>query len=367
MSIQIPSFSFNEPYLIQSILQSYAGTHTSTEQQALWTLFLQQNNIQTLPTDSAGIEAINEKFLGFVTNQLLIERGRDAPLSPQAIVQRQLVFQMYQAIITMLVQIQGTVSAQTALILFYAQMQNSYASMQAAVPFLTSGNTTPNPPSVLLNGQPLGASQTLTVADLKNLTVGFNGITLDEIIQSAVSNISNDQPYLINVNGTPTNIGISQGIFALLTPQYQNSGGPFNSLTFQHFSNQLTIVAPGNSNIVVNLSGNPKDIDSDVAHVEQAFITAQNANPTVINSDIGVIQYPSDMAGSSSNAVQLQNAFDQLGTQSITGIQARMQSWSNASNTFQGNLNVSQQATQNQSGILNTTLQTLTQIVRNIA
>src|SRR5437016_1606130 len=105
----IPS---NTPY--SSLITGYFGNLGSAAQDALWQSFKDKNGFVTNPSNT-DVNALI-KFSTFI--QSTFNDGQELLLSPEEIQKRQLLFSLYDLIITMMKSIQDTVGVTAQSIVF---------------------------------------------------------------------------------------------------------------------------------------------------------------------------------------------------------------------------------------------------------
>jgi hypothetical protein len=159
-----------------SLLVGFFGNLDTDEQGALWQAFKTKNGFTTDPA-SNDIDAL-VKFSDFI--QATYNNEQTMALSPEEIHKRQLLFSLYDLIVTMMQSIQQTVGVTGQNITFLGRYQRVYTDMMSreAGAFYIGG-TRDRPPINPATGK-------VYIEDLTKWKLGYGSITMAEYLETAL-------------------------------------------------------------------------------------------------------------------------------------------------------------------------------------
>ena len=231
MSIQPPASG--------AYFQLLSAFTTPDEQAALWNGFLQANGLTANPTDQTQLP----NFVSYIESNYANSLS-SIQLSPDEMKKRQIMFSVFDILAFLMQKMQQTVGTQAELLQYYAAAQQQYSNMAMRVPIY------------------LGAagSGPLYSPDFTKFSVGYDAITLDDILQQAAILPSTSLFSMARTN--LPNGNKSQLVF--LPPGHINPG-PQIILNYTDDSNHII------SGITVPVPVNPGD---STATIIQKYSTA---------------------------------------------------------------------------------------------
>ncbi len=161
-----------------TVMGSYFGDLSQNEQQKLWDLFLQNNNLTTAPSSSD--PAMQAQFVHFAIGMYARanEVQSQVALPPTEVAKRKILSDTIDIVLQMLNVVQQTVGEQAQLLLFVGKWQQEYTKMISRVPiYLPSPANTWKPDAT----------------DASRFTLGFNNISIKEVSEYVVSTNSTIQ------------------------------------------------------------------------------------------------------------------------------------------------------------------------------
>lgn len=119
-----------------NLMSSFFGYLGSSEQQALWSSFLEKNGLVANPSDTDSVA--QAEFVSFV--QSTYANDQTSQQSPLEMERRHLVFTVFDVILLLMQKLQDTVATQTGVAAFLAKYQDAYAVMLSRVPTYIGGS-----------------------------------------------------------------------------------------------------------------------------------------------------------------------------------------------------------------------------------
>ena len=221
---QIPSII---PPNYLAMLKSFV--QDPVQQADLWDKFTSSLNI---PAGSTLAQVLAEsdttaQFIGFLGQQFVSSANQILySLSPNAVVQRAVLFNTFNLVINMLQTLQNTVAGEANSLTFFGKWQQEYTNLIAKVPIYTSqaqaavpGNIAQNLGSVNFGTRP-GAvyvpnswsASDIASGDLSKLSLVYGGFDLADVVNSLAA-----QAVLAQNAGSGTT---TPGVFSVSTPPY---------------------------------------------------------------------------------------------------------------------------------------------------
>ena len=235
------------------------------QQADLWAKFVQTVNVpagMTLAqvlgqTDTSG------QFIKFLGEQFVAQAGQILySLSPDAVVQRAVLFNTFNLVINMLQTLQNTVAGEAGSLTFYGKWQQDYTNLIAKVPIYTAqtsavvpGNNASAFDGRVNYGTSTGASSSTGVlyvpnswsasdiasGDLSKLSLVYGGFDLSDVVNSlaaqavqSVNSTTTSTPGIISISSSPF-------VFTFSSNGFYTSSGPDSSNTTNSLAISMTL------------------------------------------------------------------------------------------------------------------------------
>jgi hypothetical protein len=175
--------------IYSNIMDGYFGDLSGDGKNQIWQSFLQASGLTSNPATNDTAAAI--AFSKFI--QGTYNASQTLSLSPTEVVQRHLIFSVYQIILTLLKSVQQNVQVIGSNITFLGRYQAAYTDQEAALAnaFYIASPTDTNTPHV-------------NATDLSKWTLGFDNLTIKDYLKTAIQNGALNPPVL-----TPLTVGSS--------------------------------------------------------------------------------------------------------------------------------------------------------------
>lgn len=261
------NFSILEPPttgFFANAFQSYFAGLSPLQQKKIWVQFLINNHFTvTGPTQDAATMQI---FMAYANAVLSVIQNQDVH-SPEEVKKRYIMSQTIEALLKMLGSLQDAIGVQSRNLIFYGKWQQEYTKMMARVPTYTGS------PDMSVKVPP-----TLTPASMDSFTFGYDKISVSDIADwwAASSLDGKTQAFVMSSLGRDF---FGQSLFTItFTPQ---SGSTPGSIFWTGSGGAGTIQIPLQNN-VLTFQDNPAQTKRDLAQdayataFKNAFINAWN-------------------------------------------------------------------------------------------
>ncbi len=395
---------------------SYFSGLSSLQQKKIWVQFLVNNKFTTsLPPDDAATQKL---FIDYATTVLGVIQNQNVH-SPEETRKRYIMSATLDSLTKMLGSLQDTIGVESRNLIFYGNWQQEYTKMMARVPtYVGQPDSTVKAPPVVN-----------TSTDFTQFTFGYDKISVEDIANwwANSSLTKSTQPFIMNSQATNS---LNEPLFTLTyTPQNGANPGTISwsyDFAVAGISNPVT----GSATIpfqapIETFTANPAQSQRDQAQTayvtafEQAFVHAWNDGPISLQSALSAVNggnltainavttattttavqprsTPDNSANSSLELVQgfgyvaPTTAYNDAGgnitplgklsddnakargeknaqlQQVLDNVRARRKTVQNLAQSLQSNLDQSRTTITNQSDLLNSILQTITDLVHAI-
>lgn len=239
----------------QNAFAAFLGPITPRQQQTYWKQFLGSidYNFNPEPTDLAAQSA----FIQYLS-QVLQDTFRSVP-SPDEMIKRNVLLNTFSLLISVMALLQKALATLTKNIQFDTQMQTDLTNMIAKVPILT--------------GTSLPVGWTINTANLSKWTLGYDNISMQDVMQWMAQNIINKQSQSFTFSGNLVGPNTTQGTYAVITFSTGNpAGDPTNTSNWPSIqvtlndsgpsTNGLGIFGSSASSNVITLALDPSKLQS---------------------------------------------------------------------------------------------------------
>ena len=290
--------------------QSYFGDQSAAQQQKIWAQFLLNNNFTTTapPEDAQTMQL----FMDFALTVLSAIQNQNIQ-SPEEVKKRYIMALTLDSLQKMLSSLQDTIGVESRNLIFYGTYQQEYTKMMARVPtYVGQPDQTVHVPS------------TLTTDNLDTFTFGYNNLSVADIATWWASNSVNGGTQSFVMSSYGKDLTSNPLITITYTPQIGNIPGSivWNSLTGGSGSVNIPLQPA-----VSTFTATPAQSQAALAQTsyatsfENAFISAwssglQTSLANINSQNLAALNSIDPNAGQSTTAIQPLSVADTTSTNS---------------------------------------------------